>query len=1525
MGLEQQFVGRIVGECAARLVPPGRGLGVFIEHMPPLDAAAFLEAIGRAAPKRYRVAVLGGKGSPGSKANLLALTSDPTEANRWRNDEVARGGTQTIVLIVGPAPKVNSLRTALTLLQPADICRAATDLATSWLSSPERRALYTAIGERGAGIATQSLLQFIAHVEQAQSVSPARMLDSEPDAVHHLGLLRDRTLFSAGGLVAARRKLRRNLDLVDSLRSLSPKSRAALSAVVDAGTDLTPCALAILKFNRTGQFGELSRYAIEDVESVLRGIDSSGKETDEPAAPREKKQRVDGDALALDFLLNHDGHGLGAASKKFNAALDQADGNEMPSEDLKIGQRTVVPRIKVGTNQSTALFGRLLSEEVWGGLVVAEQSSDLVSALKLVASGDARVVEFKPGAERSVRPTLVRAVNMGLAAAAAVGAWDAYVRARAELIPRSGQLIDHPLMALGGDRNLLASARNVLTAYGAALDAIRTTVASLEAQNSIDPARRLLATALALDVTFVRTASEFVAVAAPTHPFHLWRWVALIDLLQDHKTELADIGIDILEPLVSDPPAVCPGFVLSPYAVEGEVDRVVPFLPTGSFASLPLFAEPTSRQSTRFRVRTLGKVAERLIRLMPHAALGLRVALVDPPSVAGCLEDLLELPNCFDEAHAVPLHAIVVRTRAAQDATDEEEQDVANLARELTDQGGTLTVLPTVAGVLELAGALSTEPVHLAVVFSPGSGSTVRIGVAAPPPLSPLAAARTYHYDAFDDRLDVIVAGDSAPFGTYHEMFCRAQDVPRTDFMGRRSGVSQTSRQLEGVAKTAIWLTVVDQTVEPTLRIGGTERLDWRSDSGRDVVTYTAHTQVAEDLISDALRAVGLAADEESRKRMLRDLFLMSGEAVLNLAKAKPGSSLVDPRVARGTIGVLAASRWYAAEYPGSIVISLDDPASRRWVLGIASDNRHGDLLAVRPGPNGVVVDALEVKAHDAEDAGVRFHAGVLEGGAINQIDQTIAALKTIFEGAATSPVTRVRLEVLKDQLYRAVASRPYASDQRARHVQLLEELFNTGIGQVCGTLIRVKIEPGRGSVAPTAPRSAKSPAGNPIADVELIEGGPAPRFRTPPPPPEGTPTAGGSGPGSPQAGGPRSSPPRKKGEGAVRDESKPSPIDVVASQAMKPGQPREARVLIGDTPSGSQVFWDPQGTEAPLNNFGMLITGDSGAGKTQVIKAVIAGVIDAGLPVCIFDFKNDYGTDFAKREGLKVYDIDREGLPFNPLSLVPDDRGEAQPIRQVHELASILRRIFTLGDQQEAQLKKAMIAAYDEAGIRPDARHIASAVQRAPGFGAVKEVLERDGKAEKLLNRLSPLFDLNLFPSSDPGTTFERLVSDRVVLDLHRLPDDRIKAALSEFMIVRLHGYMLRGDQPRQLRRLLVLDEAWRVKDSVRLQELAREGRAFGVGITIGTQFPGDIPETLAGNLATQLLLLNHDPEHRKTVVRTLCGATSGPAAQSLMKQVSVLQKHEGFFRNSQYTPYTLVTTLPYYQRQPRAERAKG
>ena len=417
--------------------------------------------------------------------------------------------------------------------------------------------------------------------------------------------------------------------------------------------------------------------------------------------------------------------------------------------------------------------------------------------------------------------------------------------------------------------------------------------------------------------------------------------------------------------------------------------------------------------------------------------------------------------------------------------------------------------------------------------------------------------------------------------------------------------------------------------------------------------------------------------------------------------------------------------------------------------------------------------------------------------------------------------------------------------------------------------IFKIKIAADEQPIEPAAPAYNRSEAGHTIGILELTESGTTGKFRSAP--------------------GREAKPSSSKVDSSGRIDKTRSDDEIdttskTSAELTKRTPAKKADSLgkddvgvarspvsihVGETPAGTEVSWTPNHPNTPLNNFGFLVTGDSGTGKTQVIRALVAAVCDDGLPVCVFDFKNDYAeSSFAGKHGLRVHDVNRHGLPFNPLSLLGDETGEVQPIRQVHELSGILQRIYKLSAaRQAARLRAAMSAAYENHGIRVDAWQKIKDIKSFPDFNEVKQIIEDDERNDGLLDRLSPLFDLNLFPGSEKtSATFDEFMREAVVLDMHKLPNDMVKSALSEFTVVRLHGHILKGDQPRELRRLLVFDEAWRVKDSERLQELAREGRAFGVGVVVGTQFPGDIPEDLAGNLATQLMLSNQSADHRKS-----------------------------------------------------------
>lgn len=393
-----------------------------------------------------------------------------------------------------------------------------------------------------------------------------------------------------------------------------------------------------------------------------------------------------------------------------------------------------------------------------------------------------------------------------------------------------------------------------------------------------------------------------------------------------------------------------------------------------------------------------------------------------------------------------------------------------------------------------------------------------------------------------------------------------------------------------------------------------------------------------------------------------------------------------------------------------------------------------------------------------------------------------------------------------------------------------------------------------------------------------------------------------------------------------IRRAPQPAAPAAGPTKAAAPFRPSAPAIMLGARKAGGDVFWAPFENEAKLLNCGVLVTGDPGSGKTQTLNVLIDSVAGMGLPVCIFDFKNDYSErGFVQAIGLKVHDVRQRGLPFNPLLPSFNAEGLAQPIEHIFTIAGVLNRVFGLGPRQHAVLRDAMKEAFERRGIDPQGWVRADAC-RAPNFDDVIAILDgqKDAHTAGLMDRLAPLVELGLFPKTD-ALPFEAVLDERIVLSLFALPADDIKAALAELIIIRLHGVLVNRQHPRKLTRLLVVDEAHRVAKSKHLENLAREGRAFGAGIAIGTQYPGDLPTDLSGALGTKIYLKNQQPDHKKAVVLALCGANSGPEAANLHGILEQLAQFEGLIQNQHYLPYAEFRLTPYFQRARQHTRERA
>jgi hypothetical protein len=359
---------------------------------------------------------------------------------------------------------------------------------------------------------------------------------------------------------------------------------------------------------------------------------------------------------------------------------------------------------------------------------------------------------------------------------------------------------------------------------------------------------------------------------------------------------------------------------------------------------------------------------------------------------------------------------------------------------------------------------------------------------------------------------------------------------------------------------------------------------------------------------------------------------------------------------------------------------------------------------------------------------------------------------------------------------------------------------------------------------------------------------------------------------------------------------------------AINGNAPTAVSALLGHAPDGTEIRWNP----TLLPNFGISLTGNTGYGKTQTLRTIVADFAATGMPITVIDLKD---KDTAVALGLTEHDVYRHGLGFNPLSLIGDDRGEVRATNQAVDIARSFRRSFRLGDQQEVDLKTAIEVAYQRCGIDPGVRQPAAGLPAPPTFADdVIPVLNTMDGTGPLLNRISSLLDLELFGEAAGG--FHQLMAGQVVFRMHDLPEG-IKDTIGELLLMRLHSLMMKGEQPRVPTRLLVLDEAYRLASSTRLEGLAREGRSFGVCLVVASQYYGDLPANILACLDTKIFLKNTEAAHTRELVNALAGTTRGYTAERVRSEVGRLQKHQGLVKNSELEPhYRMVNLLPHFRR---------
>jgi len=735
---------------------------------------------------------------------------------------------------------------------------------------------------------------------------------------------------------------------------------------------------------------------------------------------------------------------------------------------------------------------------------------------------------------------------------------------------------------------------------------------------------------------------------------------------------------------------------------------------------------------------------------------------------------------------------------------------------------------------------------------------------------------------------------------------------------------AQLRKALQEIASRTPWTAVADRKVDRDLAIGAL-RISTDHEGERDVAAFSRSTVAFRRPLGDVVRNYNAYISEQALDELLQQLSDLLDAGLLCLRPDHSGKT--NHNRIKGLLGTLIAARWYRQTGANDrLLVSLDSADARRW-MHLSDDALQADLVGFEWSDDCCTVSVMEVKAVQTSSTEfVLSREGLIEGPAVEQMLSTRRLLQTVFAADRGQELitTPARREILREHLYRELTKGSYSAQQRERWADRLQRLLDGNVKvELRCHLVSVRLGVDSATLGTHAVAARDGELTIPTQITELNE-------REIPalvPPGDRPAPESGSVPRHEDLEGPlpRNEPvtpvaTRESAAGSIAEGTAAESPTASADSIQRP------RALIGTAPGSygkkREVWFDPSSPEEKLPNPHIAITGETGSGKTQATKAVIAELQGSGIPALILDFKDDYSdSTYAETEGLAVYDPTYQPLPFNPLSPPVDPRtGQVNANYHTHQITEIVKRVYGLGDQQAYRLREAMKTVYEHAGI-PTSSFAPEKRQAFPPFEAIRDQLSLDKENNALLGRMSPVFDLGLFVSGEAEVGFSTVIASSTVVRLGQLPGNETKNSVAEFFLLALYNYLIRQPQIHALKRILVLDEAWRLVESPFLEPLMREGRAFGLGVFVATQFPADLPPAISGSTATKLFFSQTYLTQIREIQRIVIGKSSGAEADHLAGMLRGLSPLTCVLHSKHYPPYVRVTIKPYFERRPSPE----
>lgn len=1124
------------GEVIARAIlshAEAGAFGVLVKDMPEFEPTALLAALRpglglRVAMPGYSPTVTKSLKDAARRAGFSEGTFVTTVegAERWRND--ARISDTIVVVAPREIPKLNSLNRFQTLSADElykQVCREG--LERLGVNEAQKQ-LWRALSHKQVtrAIPLEGLLTYFGELEQALSKSGEEVLPTHSrELLYLLGLLPDQDLFTSPTAAKIAQRLLENQRVVDQLEVLSRADRQRISkalatrADTPAGAKLQETYQRAMLFYREQDPSRLKDLWLRDVQDLLRAKPTAPT-NDEPSPapegghePRAEKPEKSPTVRALDMILDDNEEGLTQLADTVRRAMNaDPDDDDADARDPETGASLEVSR----SHPFLRLVERYVTASHFGGFIDSPAAT-LDEALALLDKAQFRPFDPSNG-DWALRQTLADLVADTELDGALLRNFDAFIEARTVLARDVRELLLEPLIALNTSKKTFATAESYLAAYKALTEGLKQAYEAI-AQIAPEGVEVLCSQVLALDSIVFRTSTGFKAVLSPLHPLHLWKFIELSRQLRVQAGALTSAERGLLRDAVQDLPNFVTTLYVSNY-VTNAGPRVLP--EAGVRGGLPFFEELAHQYAGRDGVPEIARLLEKFCVLHPHARLGLRVALVDPPDIDFVLREVVKLtessPLDLGGVHLRLFFTQRVGTAVAALGGGAEDEEGAERFRGIGSSSRyTLEVHDRPLTIGGIGGQLREHPAHVVVYFDPSSAKTHRFARTPSLSVHPLCLPMQFSYDRITKTVRVVPASDGGVFSDHNDLRNRLSHQLTGSFFGVTAELKSEQKDLAKLAEGCSWLVIADRAQEGVLTFG-VPRVSLKRSAKRDVAVYAKDVQKFVAEFDRQLRRCNYTPTPKSVEQLIGDLGSLLSDGLLALVSQGAPTALDEKRT-QGLVGTLVTSAWYRQKHQRSLVVSIDSPDARRW-LELRDEGSRADLFGIVDEDDGsCTLDIIEVKTYSQPEDAYRVSGGEISGDAVDQLLNTCRIVEEIFQLDETGRrlVAPQRREVLRQQLFRECFFEGRSEAEK--------QLWSKKLNDVFGLDVKVKIRLSLVVVGLTQARgSSERVLRSATRDVRLVEltedevrrhvTGGTPPGGTPPSgtPPTQPPTGGGGG-----------------------------------------------------------------------------------------------------------------------------------------------------------------------------------------------------------------------------------------------------------------------------------------------------------------------------------------------------------------------------------------------------------------------------